>query len=467
METSKTKICDQCGRFVDQFTRRYKEQTYCANCYLRCFPLTTCSNCNQQKRIHQDDKKRLCCNCYPRVTPCVRCKRTGRKISKILAVGPFCSSCYRYVKELKTCSVCGKQDVVSRGLSVGVNSPICDGCRHKLRLKCPQCGIRRKLYKLDSGALMCYRCRDNIKYYCTGCDAELTGKEKTICQLCSAKRLNKIRKQQNALGFDTLNGKNLFIEFVNWLEKTRNSFDAAHKQNRYIPFFEKIESFPKDWYLTLDLLKQIDGGYLRRSSMPRQFLESKGVIFDEKLLATAMDLRTIDMNTLIFEKAKSSALQKAILEYTSLRKHQLEKGDIKTRTLRFETSAMKSLLDHNRWAKSPQNALENLLKESPGQRASIFKFVSFTRENTSLGIFMPGSNAENGVVASLKRYSKNPSSKAFRLYTFFALDYFHDFYLPRNAHIHIKEVGDGLEVTFKSQTYWVPSPTRILKEKSD
>lgn len=462
MESSNEKHCDQCGQFVDRITRRYKEESYCLNCYLRCFPHSVCSECHEQKRIHYGDKKRICCNCYTKVTPCVRCRRTGRPIGKVTSSGPFCSSCYRYLQEQNECSLCGKMDVVSRGLSVGVGSPICDPCRSKLRPKCPGCGIRRKLYEIDTGVLRCYRCRDNIKYYCTRCDVELTGKEKTLCPLCSAKRLNKIRKHQNALSLDTPGARKLFIEFVNWLEKTRNSIDAAHKQNRYFLFFETIEPFPQDWYLTLDFLIQVDGGYLRRSSMPRQFLESKGVVFDEKLLVTAMDLRTIDMNTASLEKARSSALQEAILRYISFRKSQLEKGDIKARTLRFETSAMKNFLDSNRWAKNPQKALENLLRESPGQRASIFKFVSFTRENTSLGIFMPSPNPENGVVASLKRYLKKPSSKNFRLYTFFALDYFHDFYLPRNAHIQIKEVGDGLEVTFKSHTYWVPSPTRIL-----
>lgn len=464
MENSNEKHCDQCGRFVDRITRRYKEESYCLNCYLRCFPHSVCSECNKQKRIHYSDKKRICCSCYTKVTPCVRCRRTGRPIGKVTSSGPFCNSCYRYLQEQKICSLCGKMDVVSQGLSVGVDSLICDSCRARLRPKCPRCGIRRKLYKVDSGALVCYRCRDNIKYYCTGCDVELTGKEKTLCPLCSAKRLNKIRKHQNALNLNTLGSRKLFIEFVNWLEKTRNSFDAAHKQNRYILFFQTIEPFPNDWYLTLGFLTKVDGGYLRRSAMPRQFLESKGVVFDERLLVTAMDLRTIDINTAILEETRPSALQDAILEYISLRKSQLEEGNIKARTLRFETSAMKSLIDHNRWSKSPQKALESLLREAPGMRASIFKFVSFARTNTNLGMFMPKLNAESGIVAALKSYLNKPSSKAFRVYTFFALDYFHDCYLPRNAKIHIKEVGDGLEVTFKSHTFWVPSPTRILKK---
>jgi len=460
-------VCDYCGRIDAHIHRRHKDERYCTQCYHWYFPPTKCQNCLQTKRIHRNDKKKVCRTCFTKITPCCRCGRVGIPISKVTASGIFCHSCYNALKEPGYCFLCKAKAVVSRGFSFGIDKPICDVCRARLRPKCPLCGTRRKLYETDTGNHLCYRCKNGLKFYCKLCNALLTGKDKTICQECSLKRLNEHRKHFNMADFKTEEGRAIYSDFVCWLEKTSGVLKAAVKQNHYFIFFKAIELFPEHWYSDVSYLSQVDGGYLRKSSKPRKFLELKGIVFDEALLTEAMDLRTIQNNKVNIGKLKPSSMRSYALNYLQMRESEAATGILKTRTVRFETTAICGLLEQYTLHENHQRSLESLLKQTPGQRAAIFKFVNYLRNMKAVEICMPVKSSEDSLLIAIKRYLAAPSDKNLRLYLFSALEHFHQASFPRNSHIQTKENGDGIEVRFKKFNYWIPSPNRLQKSNKN
>jgi hypothetical protein len=261
--------------------------------------------------------------------------------------------------------------------------------------------------------------------------------------------------------FKTDEGQAMYADFVCWLEKTSGVLKSAVKQNHYFVFFKAIEQLPKHWYSDVNYLSKIDGGYLRKSSKPRKFLELKGIVFDETILTEAMDFRTVQSNKLSIEQLKSSLMRSYALNYLQTREEEVAAGALKIRTVRYETTAILALLEQYKLYKHPQRSLGSLLKQTPGQRAPIFKFVNYLRNKESVEICMPAKNSEDTLVMAVKRYLTTPSDKNLRLYLFAALEHFHQASFPRNSHIRIEEKDDGIEVSFQGFTYWIPSLSRL------
>jgi hypothetical protein len=267
--------------------------------------------------------------------------------------------------------------------------------------------------------------------------------------------------------FKTDEGQAMYGDFVCWLEKTSGVLKSAVKQNHYFIFFKAIELLPEHWYSDVNYLSKIDGGYLRKSSKPRKFLELKGIVFDEAILTEAMDFRTVQSNKLSIEQLKSSLMRSYALNYLQMRGKEVATGALKIRTVRYETTAILALLEQYKLYRNPQRSLDSLLKQTPGQRAPIFKFVNYLRNKESVEICMPSKNSEDTLVMAVKRYLATPSDKNLRLYLFAALEHFHQASFPRNSNIQTIENGDGIEVTFKNFNYWIPSPGRLQKSNEN
>lgn len=261
--------------------------------------------------------------------------------------------------------------------------------------------------------------------------------------------------------FKTDEGQMLYGDFVCWLEKTSGVLKSAVKQNHYFVFFKAIEQLPEHWYSDVNHLSQIDGGYLRKSSKPRKFLELKGIVFDEAMLTEAMDFRTVQNNKLSIEQIKSSLMRSYALHYLQMRENEVAAGALKIRTVRYETTAILALLEQYKLYKNPQRSLDSLLKQAPGHRAPLFKFVNYLRSKQLVEICMPAKNSEDTLLMAVKRYLATQSDKNLRLYLFAALEHFHQASFPRNSLIKIEEKDDGIEVSFKGFTYWVPSLFRL------
>ncbi|PHR65055.1 MAG: hypothetical protein COA51_06665 [Idiomarina sp.] len=98
------------------------------------------------------------------------------------------------------------------------------------------------------------------------------------------------------MSFSTPETETLFRDFIDWLTNSVGPEKSAHTQNRYAEFFNAIQDAPTNWQSDVFYLATIDGGFLRKSSKPRLYLESIGVQFDVGALKDAMDLRTFNNN---------------------------------------------------------------------------------------------------------------------------------------------------------------------------
>jgi len=340
------KQCDQCKQHSDHFPRRYRGKRFCGSCYWYFFIKRECSECHQIKRIHRAEKRPLCYRCYSKVTPCSRCGRVGRPVGKCLETGILCNSCANAFRPDGKCSLCGRITTVSLGKKFGIDKPICDTCRTKLHSKCPSCGIRGVLYETASGVSLCYRCANGITYYCKSCHEPIKGAEKSYCNQCYAIRRNDKRTEVNAASFSTPEAEKLFRNFIAWLTSSVGPEKSAQTQNRYTEFFNAIQDAPKNWQSDVLYLAMIDGGFLRKSSKPRLYLESIGILFDASALKDAMDLRTFNNNLTSIRENCGDEFRAQVDSFFDNRLVEYIDKKTKMLTIRIESSAVMRLFEY-------------------------------------------------------------------------------------------------------------------------
>ena len=64
--------CNSCGNKNVEIKRRYKDDTYCANCYRIWFVKKPCSQCGEINRLHKKEDFAVCRSCRMS-QPCIRC----------------------------------------------------------------------------------------------------------------------------------------------------------------------------------------------------------------------------------------------------------------------------------------------------------------------------------------------------------------------------------------------------------
>ena len=452
------KQCDQCKQYSDHFPRRYRGKRFCGSCYWYFFIKRECSECHQIKRIHRAEKRPLCYHCYSKVTPCARCGRIGRPVGKCLETGILCNSCANAFRPDGKCSLCGRIATVSIGKKFGIDKPICDTCRNRLHSKCPNCGIRGVLHETDSGMHLCYRCANGITYYCKSCHEPIKGAEKSYCKQCYAIRRNDKRTEINAASFSTLETEKLFRDFIDWLTNNVGPEKSAQTQNRYAEFFIAIQHAPTNWPSDVFFLTTIDGGFLRKSSKPRLYLESIGVRFDASALKDAMDLRTINNNLMLIRHNCGDKYLAQVNSFFDNRLEEYRGGKTKMLTIRIESSAVMRLFEYFVKLKDLDISLRAISTESPGLRCTLVAFLHFLSTHHNETFAFPKTDIEQRLVYLVRSFrGREVSSRHLTFYGHLCMAVFHSLEMNPNNHLDISIAGDGFNVLFGGQNYWIPS----------
>ena len=458
------KQCDQCKQYSDHFPRRYRGKRFCGSCYWYFFIKRECSECHQIKRIHRAEKRPLCYHCYSKVTPCSRCGRVGRPVGKCLETGILCNSCANAFRPDGKCSLCGRIATVSIGKKFGIDTPICDTCRNQLHPKCPNCGIRGVLHETDSGMHLCYRCANGITYYCKSCHEPIKGAERSYCKQCYAIRRNDKRTEINAASFSAPETEKLFRDFIDWLTNNVGPEKSAQTQNRYAEFFIAIQHAPSSWPSDVFFLTTIEGGFLRKSSKPRLYLESIGVRFDASALKDAMDLRTINNNLM---STRENCGDKYLAQVNSFFDNRLEEyrgGKTKMLTIRIESSAIMRLFECNARSNDINKALQMLVLRSPGLQCSISRFLTWVGESLNLIYSYPELTSEFHLKYLLRRYlSQTGRVPDIFVYLTTSLSYFHGVTGLQNSLVNYSVDEDGIIVFLGRKQFWVPLPPNFNK----
>lgn len=455
---AKYKQCDQCKQYSDHFPRRYRGKRFCGSCYCYFFIKRECSECHQTKRIHRAEKRPLCYHCYSKVTPCARCGRVGRPVGKCIETGILCNSCANAFRPEGKCSLCGRIATVSIGKKFGIETPICDTCRTRLHSKCPGCSTRGALYETASGVSLCYRCANNITSYCKYCHKPTKGSEKSCCKECYSIRVNDKRTEVNAASFSAPEYEKLFRNFVGWLTNSVGPERAAQTQNRYAEFFSAIQHAPVDWQCDVIYLATIDGGFLRKSSKPRQYLESIGLQFDAIALKDAMDLRTINNNLFSIRENCGNEFRAQVDSFFDNRLKEYRDGETKMLTIRLESSAVTRLFEYFVKLKDLDISLRAISAASPGLRCTLGAFLRFLSTSHNVRLTFPEAEIEQRLVHLVRSFrGREVSSRHLILYGHLCMAVFHSLEMNPNNHLDISIAGDGFNVLLGGQNYWIPS----------
>lgn len=460
--------CDECKQFSDHFPRRYRGKLFCGSCYWYFFPRRECSECHKIKRIHRAEKRPLCYHCYSIVTPCSRCGRVGRPVGKCHETGIFCNSCANVFRPDGKCSLCGRIAPVSIGKKLGIHKPICGSCRNKLQSKCPSCGIRGALYENAPGVALCYRCAKGITHYCKSCHEPIKGAEKSYCKHCYAIQRNDKRAEVNAASFSAPETEKLFRDFIDWLTNNVGPEKSAHTQNRYAEFFDVIQHAPVNWQSNVFFLATIDGGFLRKSSKPRLYLESIGAQFDASALKDAMDLRTLNTNLTLIHQNCGDEYLAHVDSFFDNRMKEYRSGKTKMLTIRLESSAVMRLFEYVIKFEDFEKALRALAITLPGLKCAISKFLKWTGDSFNLTYRYPDLTCELKLKYLLGRYlhqtGKTPNTFE---YLATSLAYFHGVADLEYRLINYFVVEDGFIVPLGQRRFWVPLPPNFREDFQD
>lgn len=240
ISTSKTtdNRCDQCAKKNIKIHRRYKDETYCINCYKTWFIKKPCSKCGDIKRLYKKEKFPVCTDCQ-RKQPCIRCGRDAAKDGANTEYGRVCQTCYQgHFKSKKQCFECGQlKRNISRYSKISHDQPICTSCYQSHFMEsCDLCHKYRELIDTEQGRI-CKKCDDFGEIPCTSCSKLMPAGMGKQCQDCYWLERLVHEAKLNTYLLTSNEMKKAYSNFIEWFIDCKGSMVAALKHNKFIYFF--------------------------------------------------------------------------------------------------------------------------------------------------------------------------------------------------------------------------------------
>jgi hypothetical protein len=266
-----------------------------------------------------------------------------------------------------------------------------------------------------------------------------------------------MRTQINAASFSAPETEKLFRDFIDWLTNNVGPEKSAQTQNRYAEFFKAIQYFPMNWPSDVFYLAALDGGFLRKSSKPRLYLESIGVRFDAGALKDAMNLRTINNNLVSIREKCGNEFRAQVDSFFDNRLEEYLDGKTKMLTIRIESSAVMTLFEYAVRFEGIDNALRELAVIYPGLRCSLKAVLNYLSTHNAVTFTFPELDAELRLVYLIKQLRRKKASKRiFEEYIYLCLHLLH----PSNnlilSNCDIEKNTNGYYVVFLNANFWIP-----------
>lgn len=473
MKTTSTKTdtnCDTCGNKNVQIKRRYKSESYCANCYRTWFIKKACSKCGELNRLHKKECFAVCANCRMS-EPCIRCGGDAFKDGANTEYGRVCQICYQgHFKAKKTCFECGE---LKRGISsyskIPHNQPICVNCyQAHLRETCPLCRRYRELIDTENGRV-CQKCYELGEIPCQSCDKLMPAGMGKKCENCywSHRLSNEAEINKYLLSSNTM--KQAYSEFIKWFEIEKGSKASALKHNNFIDFFTCCDGFWGQIPSYKSLVQEFKPNGLRENLTVLRWL-----------IATEQITISLDIKEQVAEQERITNLLAKFDEkvpccvneyYKSLEQKLLEgKTSLKSIRLALQPAVglyieceVKSLNTPN------QEHIDSYLMFKHGQRNALYGFVTFLNKNHDLRLVC--NKPHKGDIQKLKKkeleremmmlYNKpKPLSSKDRLkWLQLSMAYFHqvDIKLKTLKTISIQTCSEEMsKILVNNKEYWLP-----------
>lgn len=467
--------CDSCGKCVVNIKKKYKGKKFCATCYARVFSKRLCLGCGEFARLPKNDDEARCNECIKK-QPCIRCNLSNKPIGKLTEYGPVCNSCSVYFRAIESCERCGKlSQKLTRVTRFNDDLRVCPKCASRDYETCPSCHKYRLLELTLSGLKVCKKCQDQPEKQCLNCDAKIAAGCGDLCDSCYWHKNLWFKAKQNLNVFESNYLKNIYVQYIEWLENKVGANKAALYISKHTHFFVQTESLWNDSVPTAhQLLVALRSSGLRKFELVVLWLhEQLGIQIpvDKK-----NDVSEIDQ----LEKLIASLPQPSLgFETISAYKKQLEnkiiRGKTSIRSARLAIKPAVALMMHMNQGCDQLPNLKNVksyLAEYSGQAAALTGYINFLNENYDTSIdylalkkseFLNQKQKENLERVIVKLASLNDPENVLE-WVKVGLQYFHQLsyveVLKVTFEMILKE-DSGITVLYRGQSYWLPKNNKF------
>jgi len=389
------RFCDECGRTIDAAVRVYQGKDYCRACYQRTFLPVPCSQCGKSTRPHRHaEGDPVCDHCTRSKRTCLRCGKLVFVAGKLVGRSAVCASCAPRFADKQTCGGCGRESMrLTRPLFAGLQEPVCDSCRNKINhATCSGCRRYRPVASTSAGGTPhCADCLpgNEAVHACPSCGSLEKGGGLGHCRSC----INRSNVEKDAAlvaaEIEALWCRDLWYGYVREsLSPDASSPRLRAQINRAAEFFraldQRFESMEE--VNAKSLVQRLDSRFLRRYlTASRHVVASLNL--DGITVARGERVEVQRTTNILAESANQShgPMLRAYAQW-------LDGIGIAARTARLYLRAAESFcrlatLDGSiPWQPSE---LVAYLKKTPGNAASLGRFVRYCRKQLGWDVEMP------------------------------------------------------------------------------
>lgn len=467
--------CDSCGNKNVEIKRRYKDDTYCANCYRIWFIKKPCSQCGEINRLHRKEDFAVCRACRMS-QPCTRCGGEAVKDGANIEYGRVCQTCYQgYFKTKKECFECGefKRGVCSYS-KLSHDHGVCVSCyQSHFRETCPLCHKYRELVTTDTG-VMCHKCHEFGEIPCEVCHKLMPAGMGKRCDGCYWSQRLEHEAKINAYLLSSDLMRQAYTAFTIWFEAELDSKTAALKHNNYIDFFVRCDELWGKIPSYESLVQEFKPNGLREYlTALRWLIKTKQVVVDIKIKAQIAEEERI-LNLLAKFEVKVPC---CISEYHHYLEQKLLMGKTSLKSIRLALQPAIDLCIRYGIESSNmpnQEQVESYLLAKQGQRNALYGFVMFLNKKcgSSLVCIKPSKDAvlkanRGEIERQLMALNNQPqplSDKDKLMWLQLGMMYFHSVNINSKTLMSLEkeniivEEENAVLIKFKGNEYILPSP---------
>lgn len=389
------RYCDECGRGIVNAVRVHLGKDYCRACYQRTFLPVPCAICTEQIRAHKHATEKPVCDACARSTrTCMRCGKFTPVAGKIIGKSAVCEACAPHFREKRPCNQCGRlSSRLSRPLFADMQEPVCDSCRNKLNhATCRSCGRYRTVVgRTEQGTSYCADCipGSEVRHDCPGCGAVVNGSGLSKCRSCTNKAAVLKNASFVAVELEAMWCRELWQAFVeHMLSDDSSSPQIKSRVEHAAEFFRELSQlFPsRDKFAAELMIQKVGSKFFRRHLLASRFVISKlgASEFEEKRGRSVEQQRIAN----ILDRSGDGAYVTSLSIYAQwLTDHKVE-----VRTARLYLRAAEGFCASCRFDGATawtEPAIIEYLKGSPGQAASLGRFVTYCRKQRGWDVRIP------------------------------------------------------------------------------
>lgn len=381
--------CDSCGKCVVNIKKKYKGKKFCATCYARVFSKKRCLGCGAFARLPKNDDEARCNECIKK-QPCIRCNLSNKPIGKLTEYGPVCNSCSVYFRAIEPCERCGKpSQKLTRVTRFNDDLRVCPKCASRDYETCPSCHKYRLLELTPNGLKVCKKCQDQPEKQCLNCEEMIAAGCGDLCDSCYWHKNLWFKAKQNLNLFELNYLKNIYVQYIEWLENKVGANKGALYISKHTYFFVQTESLWNDSVPTAhQLLATLRSSGLRKFELVVLWLHEYfgiQISVDKK-----NDVSEIDqLEKLIASLPQPSLGFETISAYKNQLENKISRGKTSIRSTRLAIKPAVALMMHMNQdcAQLPSiKHVKSYLAEYSGQAAALTGYINFLNENYDTSI---------------------------------------------------------------------------------